>query len=68
MIQNPKQGSNFITDKDIAKRLGLTVSWVKKQRYLRKKAEPHQLNIDPIYIGNQPRYRLEDFQEWTSSI
>lgn len=68
MSQKPLEGSAFITDREIAEKLGLTTSWVKKQRYLRKKDEPHQMQIDPIYIGNQPRYRLEDFQNWVSNI
>lgn len=54
----------FYTDKDIARRLNLSPSWVRGQRYKRTHGLPHVLTLDPRYIGSCPRYvagEVEDF-------
>lgn len=46
----------FYTDKDIARLLCLSPSWVRVQRHKRKHGLEHVLSVDPIHIGSSPRY------------
>ena len=48
----------LITDADVARLMGMSVSWVRSQRDKRKKGLEHALRIDPVYLGNRPRYRM----------
>ena len=59
---------NLLDDGDIASRLSVSRSWVRKQRFLRNHNQDHILKIDPIYIGSMPRYRESDVTNWLSSI
>jgi hypothetical protein len=52
----------LIKDSDIAETLSMSRSWVRGQRYLRRHSLPHILSIDPIMIGSNPRYRVEEFE------
>lgn len=54
----------FLSDKDVAIILSISPSWVRKQRFLRNKNEPHVLDIDPVYLGKSPRYRSNEISEW----
>jgi len=70
-MPNPSQlevQSTLMSDDDIALHLSLSVSWVRKQRWLRKRNEDHSLTIDPVHIGKTPRYRTEDFQAWLDDL
>lgn len=58
----------FYTDKDIARRLNLSPSWVRVQRHKRKKGQPHILNLDPRYIGSCPRYVADEVEAFISAI
>lgn len=44
------------TDKDVARRLNLSPSWVRGERHKRSKGLPHFLEVEPRYIGRCPRY------------
>lgn len=56
--------NNLLSDKDVAKLLSVSPSWVKCQRYKRKKGLDHTLNVPPVFIGTMPRYRQEDIDKW----
>ena len=46
----------FYSDKDVARRLNLSPSWVRGQRHKRRHGLPHILDLDPRYIGTCARY------------
>ena len=46
----------FLNDKQIARLLGMSPSWVRGQRFHRKRGLPHVLDLEPRYIGSCPRY------------
>lgn len=58
----------LLNDKEVAKALALSPSWVRKQRYLRQRGLPHQLTVDPIRVGRSPRYRREDMEKWMEGL
>ena len=55
---------SLLNDKMLSQQLCISQSWVRKQRWLRRKGEPHVLMIDPVMIGTSPRYRHEDVISW----
>ena len=54
----------FLCDKDVARLLAFSASWVRGQRHRRKRADVHAFDIDPIYVGASPRYRRSDVLAW----
>ena len=58
----------YESDKCLARRLGFSPSWVRKQRWLRRKGEDHVLTVDPVLFGGSPRYRLSDIKEWLDGL
>ena len=58
----------FFGDKQIADILCLSISWVRKQRWLRRHGHPHILTLDPVMIGSVPRYCVEDVEAWLLSL
>lgn len=54
----------LLNDKALAQLLCISQSWVRKQRWLKRKGLSHVLTIDPIMIGSTPRYRQEDVMYW----
>ena len=56
--------TQFWNDKEIATQLKLSLSWVRKQRFLRRHGKEHVFTVDPVMIGSVPRYRHEDVQAW----
>jgi len=59
---------SFYTDKDVARRLSLSASWVRTQRHKRQKGQPHILNIDARYIGTSPRYLKTEIDAFVECI
>lgn len=59
---------DFYTDKDVARKLSLSTSWVRVQRHKRAKGLPHTLNVDARYIGSCPRYVRGEIEEFVASI
>jgi hypothetical protein len=39
-------------------------SWVRKERFNRRHGLSHFFDVDPIYIGSAPRYRVKDVIHW----
>ncbi len=58
----------FWSDKEIASELRMSVSWVRKQRWLRRREEEHVFTVDPVMIGKTPRYRHGDVQTWIEGL
>lgn len=60
--------SAFYNDKDVARRLNLSPSWVRGQRFKRKNGEDHILTVDPPYIGSCPRYVRSEIEAFVDAI
>jgi hypothetical protein len=59
-----KPSTHFINDAGIADLLGMSRSWVRKERFNRRHGLSHFFDVDPIYIGSAPRYRVKDVIHW----
>ncbi len=60
--------SVLISDADIAGMLGMSRSWVRKERFNRRRGLPHTLTIDPVMIGSVPRYRRSEVMDWVACL
>ena len=60
--------TDFFTDKDVARKLNLSTSWVRVQRHKRRMGLPHTLTVDPRYIGTCPRYVRAEIDAFVASI
>ena len=60
--------TTFWNDKEIATELRMSVSWVRKQRWLRRHGQEHVLTIDPVMIGKTPRYQCEVVMSWFEEL
>lgn len=58
----------FLNDKEIARILGLSPSWVRGQRYKRSHGLPHILDLQPRYIGSCPRYVRDEVEAFVSAL
>jgi hypothetical protein len=58
----------FFTDKDVARKLNLSPSWVRGERHKRKNGLPHFLTVDPRYIGSCPRYVRTEIDAFVEAI
>lgn len=58
----------FFTDKDVARKLNLSPSWVRGQRHKRQHGLPHILDVDARYIGSCPRYVRGEIEDFVAAI
>jgi len=58
----------FYTDKDIARRLNLSPSWVRGQRHKRAHGLAHILDLEPRYIGSCARYVAAEVEAFIEAI
>lgn len=58
----------LLRDKEVARKLGMSDSWVRVQRHKRRKGKDHSFTVDPILIGTTPRYSEEAITEWLNSL
>lgn len=58
----------LIRDKEVAIMVGMSASWVRVQRFKRRRGLDHSFKVDPLLIGTSPRYRITDVTEWLSSL
>jgi len=58
----------FYNDKDVARRLNLSPSWVRGQRHKRAHGQAHILDLEPRYIGSCPRYVATEVEAFVASI
>jgi predicted DNA-binding transcriptional regulator AlpA len=68
LSQKFREDSVLINDADIAGMLGMSRSWVRKQRFNRRHGLPHALTVDPVMIGSAPRYRRAEVIRWVASL
>jgi hypothetical protein len=59
---------NLLSDEQVAALLNLSQAWVRKQRYLRRKGQAHTFTVDPVLIGDVPRYRANEIQNWLKKL
>ena len=58
----------FYTDKDVARRLNMSPSWVRGQRHKRKHGRPHLFDLEPRYIGSCARYVRDEVEAFVASL
>lgn len=58
----------LICDKEVARLIGMSPSWIRVQRWKRRKGVEHTFTVDPVLIGTSPRYRAEDVNSWIDSL
>lgn len=51
-------------DRDVAKLLGMSSSWVRGQRHLRRQGKEHVFSLDPVLIGSTPLYPVDELLSW----
>lgn len=51
-------------DRDVATLIGMSLSWVRGQRHLRKHGKDHVLALDPVFIGSTPLYVADAVLKW----
>jgi predicted DNA-binding transcriptional regulator AlpA len=64
----PNDNTRLVRDADIAQRIAMSQSWLRKQRMLRRQGEEHVFAVDPVMIGSSPRYRAEEVDAWLAGI
>jgi hypothetical protein len=60
--------SAFYSDKDVARRLGVSASWVRGQRHKRAHGLHHIFDLTPRYIGSCARYVAEEVEAFIAAI
>ncbi len=60
--------TRLVKDRAVAEMTSMSQSWVRQERFRRRKGLPHVLNIDPVMIGESPRYRIEDLEAFLVSL
>ena len=58
----------FLKDKDIARLLNISASWVRGQRHKRAHGLPHIFNLEPRLIGSCVRYSTAEVQAFIAAI
>lgn len=58
----------LLNDSEVAARLCISRSWIRKQRMYRRNGKHHYFTIDPIMVGSVPRYRESDLELWIASL
>lgn len=58
----------FYSDKDVARRLNMSPSWVRGQRHKRRNGLPHILKLEPRYIGSCARYVRDEVEALVASL
>jgi predicted DNA-binding transcriptional regulator AlpA len=58
----------LISDGEVAQRLAVSRSWVRKQRFLKRHHLPHVFSLEPVMVGSMPRYRPGDLNQWVGSL
>ena len=58
----------FMKDSEVAGLFGVSLSWVRGQRFKKNHGQDHIFNIEPVYIGSMPRYRQQDVFDWMENI
>jgi len=60
--------THFYTDKEIARKLNMSPSWVRGQRHKRNHNQPCIFDLKPCYIGSCARYKREDVDAFIAKL
>ena len=60
----PAASTAFIDDRWLAAQTKLKPSTFRSQRFKRLHGLAHWFDVDPVYLGSKPRYRLSDALAW----
>ncbi len=58
----------FYSDKDVAKLLNVSTSWVRGQRHKRLHGLPHILDLEPCLIGSCVRYVVAEVEAYITGL
>lgn len=58
----------LICDKEVARMIGMSPSWVRVQRWKKRTGQEHVFTVAPVTIGTSPRYRREDVELWMATL
>ncbi len=56
--------TTFVDDRWPAQQIGMKPGTIRSQRFKRLHGQDHWFDVDPVYIGSKPRYRLYDVLTW----
>lgn len=60
--------SVFLSDKDVARLLNLSASWVRSQRYKQTHGLSHIFDVKPRYIGTCARYVASEVEAFIAKL
>jgi hypothetical protein len=58
----------FYSDKDVARRLNMSPSWVRQQRFRKLRGQPNSFDLVPRHIGSGIRYVVAEVEAFIASI
>jgi len=58
----------FYSDKDVARRLNMSPSWVRQQRFKRARKLPNDFDLEPRHIGSGVRYVAAEVEAHIAAI
>lgn len=58
----------FYNDKEVARLLSMSPSWVRGQRFRRQHGEEHIFDLDPCYLGKSPRYSRASVEAFVEGL
>jgi len=59
--------NKLINDAEVARLTSMSKPWVRQQRKKLRDGETHIFDVQPVMIGDSPRYRLADVLDWIKS-
>ena len=59
---------NLLSDEQVAHLINFSVAWVRKERWKKRSGRPYVLTVDPVMIGNKPRYRSSEITQWINQL
>jgi predicted DNA-binding transcriptional regulator AlpA len=57
----------FYTDKDVARRLSMSPSWVRQQRFMKAHGLPNSFDLEPCHIGSGVRYVVAEVEAFITA-
>ena len=58
----------FYSDKDVARRLSMSPSWVRQQRFKRSRGLANDFDLEPCRIGGGVRYVVAEVEAYVAAI
>jgi hypothetical protein len=58
----------FYSDKDVARRMSMSPSWVRQQRFKRSRGWPNDFDLEPVRIGSGVRYVAAEVEALIEAI